>query len=98
MKDSVRFFQSRAGVCLFFGQPPLCDHTLSPAAVLCWQQMPCLPAGRRNPMHSVRLIQTAKWGYVIIAAILCALGLTLPSVGVTVGTALDVRRFGMPGG
>lgn len=49
-------------------------------------------------MHSVRLIQTAKWGYVIIAAILCALGLTLPSVGVTVGTALDARRFGMPGG
>lgn len=49
-------------------------------------------------MHSVRLIHTAKWGYVIIAAILCALGLTLPSVGVTVGTALDVRRFGMPGG
>ena len=57
-------------------------------------------------MHSVRLIQTAKWGYVIIAAILCAMGLMLlllpglplPSIGVTVGTALDARRFGLPGG
>ena len=49
-------------------------------------------------MHSVRLIQTAKWGYVIIAAILCAMGLTLlllpglplPSIGVMVGTALGI--------
>lgn len=49
-------------------------------------------------MHSVRLIQTAKWGYAIIAAILCAMGLTLlllpglplPSIGVMVGMALGI--------
>lgn len=48
-------------------------------------------------MHSVRLIRTAKWGYVIIAAMLCAMGLTLlrtelplSAIGVMAGVALGV--------